>query len=625
MKNLGIKQKLLLGFGLMIGMLLVIGAFGQRGMETMGAHFRTLSEHMDEMAIWSRIDYILAEERISLYGYSLHKDTKYLDEYRDFQIRMEGLLSQGRNTTTLDDQEKQMLRQVEQSYQSFTAAASDLIASSQGNTAANKRLGAARDEVNAAIAKIIEYQQKRNQELETQLLRSSSIYFWLMVVVTVLAAVGSIIGALFLANYIARAVQVAARVIGQIVEGDLTAEKLEVHSGDELGYMASSLNRMLSSLRELVSGIKDMVHSVADASGKLLAASKQSAQATESTAVSVQDLATGAHQQAEAAESIRITMEQLQQTIQQIASGSQQTTEEVQQSLGLLNQMVPAIEQVANSATDVNAGTEQAAEAAKEGVESVKRAMAAIDRIAQASADTAQRIQELEQLSSKIGSITEIISGVADQTNLLALNAAIEAARAGEHGRGFAVVAEEVRKLAERSDSSAREIAALIESIQSRTAAAVKSMNMGAAEVQNGNSLAQEAGGTLERILTMVAQTASGVEGISSIAQQVQRDVQQVVKAFDAVAAVTEENTAGTEEMAAASSEVNKSMEQVAPVAQANAAKAQEMSSSIEELNASAGEVAAAAVNLSQIADGLLKQISRFRLTIDPAEGTSWR
>jgi len=134
---------------------------------------------------------------------------------------------------------------------------------------------------------------------------------------------------------------------------------------------------------------------------------------------------------------------------------------------------------------------------------------------------SADRIQELDRLSEQVGSITDVISSIADQTNLLALNAAIEAARAGEHGRGFAVVADEVRKLAEQSAASAREIADLIRSIQTGTADAVKSMNLATERLAATNELAVEAGTALGDILGAVKQAAEEVGRIAGKVEKV--------------------------------------------------------------------------------------------------------
>ena len=119
------------------------------------------------------------------------------------------------------------------------------------------------------------------------------------------------------------------------------------------------------------------------------------------------------------------------------------------------------------------AAADEARRVARDGVEAAAHATEAMRAVADSSREVGRAIESLAQRSETIGGIVATITGLAEQTNLLALNAAIEAARAGDQGKGFAVVAEEVRKLAEESQSAAGQIAALIDEIQSETSKVV--------------------------------------------------------------------------------------------------------------------------------------------------------
>ena len=193
---------------------------------------------------------------------------------------------------------------------------------------------------------------------------------------------------------------------------------------------------------------------------------------------------------------------------------------------------------------------QQTAAVAQEGSETVGQTVAGIAEIRDAVLSTARKIEDLGKSSQKIGEIVQVISGIADQTNLLALNAAIEAARAGEHGKGFAVVADEVRKLAERSATSAEEIAELIQSMQAGVDEAIAAMNLGTERVEHGTELARHAGEALERILHAVRGLHAQIESIAADAEQMRLGIQRVAESMDHVASITEHNTAATEEMA---------------------------------------------------------------------------
>lgn len=166
--------------------------------------------------------------------------------------------------------------------------------------------------------------------------------------------------------------------------------------------------------------------------------------------------------------------------------------------------------------------------AAQDGNKSVQESVQSIKSLRETVIKASGVIENLGVSTKKISDIVKVIREIAEQTNLLALNAAIEAARAGEHGRGFAVVADEVRKLAERSKQSTKEIANLIKGIQTETLEAIEVIKGGTFSAEEATTLAQQAGDKINQVLDGVEYTAQLVEKIalSSIDQS---DVSEVV------------------------------------------------------------------------------------------------
>jgi len=255
----------------------------------------------------------------------------------------------------------------------------------------------------------------------------------------------------------------------------------------------------------------------------------------------------------------------------------------------------------------VNAALTAGAAAVDETAGGMKRIKSAVDV-------TAVKITELGAKSGQIGAIVETIDDIAEQTNLLALNAAIEAARAGEQGKGFAVVADEVRKLAERSSSATKEIAALIGEVQSGTAAAVKAMRVGAEEVDTGSELAEQAAGALQEIRDAAAARNIVLEDLMSAVVVIRTRSADVVRATDSISEIAAETNAAAAKMGSAADTVGQSVESIAAISEENSASAEEVSAATEEMSAQAEQVVASAATLSDMARGLDELVARFKL-----------
>ena len=197
--------------------------------------------------------------------------------------------------------------------------------------------------------------------------------------------------------------------------------------------------------------------------------------------------------------------------------------------------MSGSVDGVAHSAAQAASDANKATTAASEGRQIVQQTVTSIQQLAENVRETADVIARLESDSNKVGSVLDVIKGIAEQTNLLALNAAIEAARAGEQGRGFAVVADEVRTLASRTQQSTEEIQSTIEQLQNAAHSAVEVMSRGTEQATSSVETANKAGSSLEtitstigRINQMNEQIAHNTEDQRTVAVDIVRHVDEI-------------------------------------------------------------------------------------------------
>lgn len=304
---------------------------------------------------------------------------------------------------------------------------------------------------------------------------------------------------------------------------------IDIKAEGELNTYAQHVNQIQMKMGDFISTVKESVSIVAAASGEMKHSSGDMNAISERVTQSIVQLAEGATQQAESAESGSVRINNIVETIECIA-------------------------------LDMNS-SEKLAEDAIEAMTAVKDSIRyqeeKMEENKEISAQMGNAISDLMEKSKEIGKILQVIQGVAQQTNLLALNAAIEAARAGEHGRGFAVVSEEIRKLAEQSGESSKQITEIITDVQ----AGIENTVM---QIQKADMLSGEQETALSQTVSSIGDITYKVESIATkvkavcgTTESLTEDAKQAGDMVATIASISEETAAGTQEVSSSVEEQN--------------------------------------------------------------------
>jgi PAS domain S-box-containing protein len=319
------------------------------------------------------------------------------------------------------------------------------------------------------------------------------------IVGTLLALLLIILAGTLLSRSLSGKMQRIIKHLSHMAQGNLS-DDIDISGRDEAGRVLTELSCMQVSLKVMLDEIQ--------------AASKGIEEQSRRVEWQTANVVDQSEQQRDRAASVAAATEEFSQSVHGVA------------------------ESAGNTANAADEAQLQVAEAQR----SMNRSMAATGRVVEAVQHSSETIQALNQAIAKIGDITQVIREIADQTNLLALNAAIEAARAGEAGRGFAVVADEVRKLAERTSNSTKDITLNVTEIRQVTDAAVLSMADAVHEVETGIVLIRESGSGLSQITTTSQRVTEMARDIANAAQEQALASQQVAKNMERVVDLVDGN-----------------------------------------------------------------------------------
>ena len=395
---------------------------------------------------------------------------------------------------------------------------------------------------------------------EAEVLHSITELTGFIFMITVVILLVSVVLVFFVGNSIAKPIVNTVSYAKKIADLDITENISNkfLNRKDEIGTLSKSLQSMKDSLAKIIKDIGNYAEQVSSASEEMSATTEQSAETVTEISSTVTEIARGAADQAELTQSGAEKADQLGQII-----------ENDQTYLHNMNQV-----------------TEEMTGIVKKGMEDIKYLSDKTEDNNTAGMEIQQVIMKTDSSAKKIGNASSVIASIADQTNLLALNAAIEAARAGDAGKGFSVVAEEIRKLAEQSADSTKEIDAAITDLLDNSENAVH---------------------TIEKMLLVIQKQSESVETNRKNYEMIQKAISNVSEA------VSDLNTSG-KQMEIMKSDILDAMQSLSAIAEENSASTEEVTAAMEEQTASMAEIANASEELAKLAEDLQDTVHRFRV-----------
>lgn len=322
------------------------------------------------------------------------------------------------------------------------------------------------------------------------------------------------------------------RIVNHLADGNLK-ERYQIESKGEVLQLSTNLNKALGKVSELITDIVDQAEKIKSI----------------------------AHVSNENSEQVTLQINEMSQVISEISVGAGNQVMQVNNTSGLVENIMNSSSQISKQAESVNSASSSGVDKSKNGVDTIEKVGDSFQDVLMYFDKSTTSINNLSKYSSEISGILSLIQSIASQTNLLALNAAIEAAQAGDAGKGFSVISDEIRKLAEQSQQSVKEIEELVGNVQksaAETSTFIADMNGVVKESEGSVRNAQE---SFSEILSSYNTTFDISNDIVKSTQKQAQDVKQIVSLIEQIVVISEETAAGAEEAATSAKHVSDIMQ----------------------------------------------------------------